>query len=404
MTSILPFLSSGILHSLVVTHSPEWGNLRLTHNGSYLSCGDGGWVSRGNRGGYCSWDHGAHSWHGGRCLDWRWGGHHSAGGYLTAGVITIRGHYTAWVQFVRWTSVKAGIDVLAGIVTSTFLDTSLIPGISLFVGHSLVHTDRIGVGCWCGVDIRARCGLSRERAGGHWWGDRGSLCLVVTQGLFTTEVVGVLYKGTVWWQGWVGCTPVCTLVFASHSILTDTIVGASILPSLSLNVLNSLVHTNISGCWSWHGFGGGSSHRHWGWGGSGRRLGVSCDHTHWHICDQFWSHGGSVRSWGRSGESVWSRNTRGNFAALWVIGISHKNTVLWYAVIFATSILASVKSSASILTPADSITAIIPLLSLSVGAAIHGTDVFRLWSWCWSCWVGIRCRIRVWIGIRVRIR
>lgn len=29
---------------------------------------------------------------------------------------------------------------------------------------------------------------------------------------------------------------------------------------------------------------------------------------------------------------------------------------------------------------------------------------FRLWSWCWSCWVGIRCRIRVWIGIRVRIR
>lgn len=38
-------------------------------------------------------------------------------------------------------------------------------------------------------------------------------------------------------------------------------------------------------------------------------------------------------------------------------------------------ILASVKSSASIFTPADSITAIIPLLSLGVGAAIHGTDV-----------------------------
>lgn len=38
-------------------------------------------------------------------------------------------------------------------------------------------------------------------------------------------------------------------------------------------------------------------------------------------------------------------------------------------------ILASVKSSASIFTPADSITAIIPLLSLGVGTAIHGTDV-----------------------------
>lgn len=38
-------------------------------------------------------------------------------------------------------------------------------------------------------------------------------------------------------------------------------------------------------------------------------------------------------------------------------------------------ILASVKSCASILTPADSITAIIPLLSLGVGTAIHGTDV-----------------------------
>lgn len=37
----------------------------------------------------------------------------------------------------------------------------------------------IGVGCWCGVDIRVRCGLFRERVGGYWWGDRGSLCLVV---------------------------------------------------------------------------------------------------------------------------------------------------------------------------------------------------------------------------------
>lgn len=75
----------------------EWGNLRLIYNGFYLFCGDGGWVSRGNRGGYCFWDYSVYFWYGGRCLDWRRGGYYSVGGYLIVGVITIRGYYIVWV-------------------------------------------------------------------------------------------------------------------------------------------------------------------------------------------------------------------------------------------------------------------------------------------------------------------
>lgn len=251
-----------------------------------------------------------------------------------------------------------------------------MPSLALSVCNSLVHTESWWFGWW-----------------GSWLsGGRG--CDLTTHGHLTAVVAGVSLQGTSCGQARNCGASLSTFVQSHVSILTDTVVFASILPLLTCSVGQSIVDTDIwfrsarlwrrSRLLSWQEWvecGGLSRRQCIGDSESceGSRLSLDGDRLVGSRCGR-----GAVRHLATGGV-VWIRD-QGARGRQVVVGVA--------------SLTTSVVTSPSIFTHAHSGTSIIPGLSLTVGLTIHNTDVLRCWHrgvvWCGLVWVRYRCVVRYW--------
>lgn len=156
--------------------------------------------------------------------------------FLAARVIRICLHGASLSQLVLWTSVVTSVESCCSILTDTDQVTAILPGLSLFEGNALVHTDSWrsvnGGGCW-GLDDN----------GGHVRG---------TVRLLTAGIINVLDQLTAWVQVCDSWAFLSTFVDSSHLIFTYTVVVTTILPSLSLGVGFTLVDTSVGDIdWLW---------------------------------------------------------------------------------------------------------------------------------------------------------
>lgn len=185
--------------------------------------------------------------------------------HLTALIIGVSDHLTTCLQWREsWASVFACYMSGHAILTGTDLVTTILKSFTLLVRNSIVDTEGWGwsdVWLWGGVDSRfgARC-ENRE------W------CWVAAVWFFATGVGRIIHHHTSYWQVGISWTDFSADISPCCSILTFTIVVASISPFLSLAVGFALVNAHIwlrsgwqegplSGLYSWdRGHTGGWEH------------------------------------------------------------------------------------------------------------------------------------------------